>query len=135
MESMNKYTVLATIIILTFLFCVGAIYSNTRDLKNNKENLDKTKIEIKNNGSSKTETETTKISNDYSDILERLNNLDEKISKLENRQNTSSNENSLNCGIVGIMTSSGIDKMTSTEAIEEISRNSDNELVITCTMK
>ena len=129
MESMNKFKVLTIIFICLFVFAVGAIYSNTKDVSN-------AKSQVKTENSETTFTENTVESSDNQDLVSQINFLNHRIDELNEKLNNTSDEDtnstSLNCRIYGNLTPNGVEQLSPEAAVQEAQVNN-SELVVTCT--
>lgn len=130
MESMNKFKVLTIIFICLFVFVVGAIYSNTKDVSNVKSQAKTENAEVPAN------TENTVQVNENQDLVSQIDMLNRRVDELNEKLNNASGANAnstgLNCRIYGSLTPNGVEQLTPESAIQEAKVNN-SELVLTCT--
>lgn len=130
MESMNKFKVLTIIFICLFVFVVGAIYSNTKDVSNVKNQAKTENAEVPAN------TENTVQVNENQDLVSQIDMLNRRVDELNEKLNNASDANAnstgLNCRIYGSLTPNGVEQLTPESAIQEAKVNN-SELVVTCT--
>ena len=127
MESMNKFKVLTIIFICLFVFAVGAIYSNTKDVSSSKSQV---KTE---NTETNTASESTVQITDNQDLVSQIDLLNRRVDELNEKldDNNNSNSTGLSCRIYGSLTSDGVEQLTPEAAIQEAKVNN-SELVVTC---
>lgn len=130
MESMNKFKVLTIIFICLFVFVVGAIYSNTKDVSNVKSQAKTENAEVPANA------ENTVQVNENQDLVSQIDMLNRRVDELNEKLNNASGANAnstgLNCRIYGSLTPNGVEQLTPESAIQEAKVNN-SELVLTCT--
>ncbi len=134
MESMNKFKVLTIIFICLFVFAVGAIYSNTKDVSAAKSQS-QSKTEISENNIQTESTVQVTDNQDLSSQVDLLNRrVDELSEKINNNNENNANSTGLNCRIYGSLTANGVEQLTPEVAIQEAKVNN-NDLVVTCSFK
>lgn len=130
MESMNKFKILTIIFICLFVFVVGAIYSNTKDVSTAKSQI---KTE---NADAVTNAENTVQVNENQDLVSQIDMLNRRVDELNEKLNNVSGEKAnstgLNCRIYGNLTSNGVEQLSPETAVQEAKINN-SELVLTCT--
>jgi len=142
MESMNKFKILTIVVICLFLFAIGAIYSNTKDVAIDKQ---KEKVqEVKEDMQTDIQDENTQIkdssqtvqdlSNQISLLNSRVDELNEKIGNSSSDTQTSSSSSNLDCKIIGSMTDRGIEQLSPDAAVQE-ARVNNRDIVISCSLK
>lgn len=140
MQEFNKFRVITVGFILMFIFAVAAMYTNTKDITEQK--LKETGGEI-NQNVNPYDFNKKKFQNNN-----QINPADEnQISQLENRvaylENSVTNlstelslrrKSNLNCQIRGVLDNDEVIPFSPSEAIEEANMNN-REIVITCRVK
>ena len=127
MESMNKFKVHTIIFICLFVFAVGAIYSNTKDVSNQKSQVKTENIET-------APTENTVQVNDNQDLASQVELLNSRVDELNEKLSNigeETNSTGLSCRIYGSLTANGVEQLTPEAAIQEAKVNN-SELVVTC---
>ncbi len=126
MREFSKFQVFTVFFLLMFVFVVGAIYTNTKEVAENKINEKNSlrKQEIQNIVNEKTNINIQE--------KEELNNLSIRVSELEARIQKIQSENlDLKCKIQGINNGGTVVSMPESEAIDQAKYNG-AEVVITC---
>ncbi len=130
MENINKFKVFTIIIICTFIFAIAAIYTNTKDVTNDKTSEQNEYEQVEeynryNRASSDLETEIRNINQRLDELSTRVNN--------NNQQNTNTNSNSTNlkCRIAGTLSNRGMEEMSPNAAVND-ARVNQNDLVVLC---
>lgn len=130
MENVNKFKVFTIAIICTFLFAIAAIYTNTKDVTEEKAG-EKTESQFYQ------EKEETRYENDSINstnaAIERLSRKVDELSEKVYNTNKTDNGNSteLKCRIAGTLSSRGMEEMSSSAAINDAKVNN-NDLVVLC---
>lgn len=134
MESINKFKMLTIMIICAGVFAIAAMYVNTKDV-----------TEQKNQENSEEQYDYTDPANDATtkDLTYSLNQLENKVKKLEARINdnsrspkssASSSSNGMRCKIIGTKTVRGIEELSPDVALQD-ARINGNDIVVTCSLK
>lgn len=135
MNGMNKFKVLTVVIVCTFLFVVGAIYSNTKDVTATKLKEKAQEEQVQENAQ---EQSQNAAHNEVAGHLESSNQaLQDQIDFLTKRMDemsSSTNSSDLNCRIEGTLSSSGLEQLSPDEAVQD-ARENQNELVVLCSFK
>lgn len=129
MENVNKFKVFTIAIICTFLFAIAAMYTNTKDVTDEKGGE-------KNEAQYYKEQEETRYENQSIDstnaAIENLSRkVDELSAKVYNNNNNGGNSTELKCRIAGTLSSRGMEEMSSSAAIND-ARVNNNDLVVLC---
>ncbi len=130
MENVNKFKVFTIAIICTFLFAIAAIYTNTKDVTEEKAG-EKTESQFYQ------EKEETRYENDsinstnaaIESLSRKVDELSEKVYNTNKTDNGNSTE--LKCRIAGTLSSRGMEEMSSSAAINDAKVNN-NDLVVLC---
>ncbi len=130
MENVNKFKVFTIAIICTFLFAIAAIYTNTKDVTEEKAG-EKTESQFYQ------EKEETRYENDsinstnaaIESLSRKVDELSEKVYNTNKTNNGNSTE--LKCRIAGTLSSRGMEEMSSSAAINDAKVNN-NDLVVLC---
>ncbi len=129
MEGLNKFKVLTIVFLCMFVFVIAAIYTNTKDVSENKtqetQKLQEEQVR------DQIASESNNISSDNAQLQElsmRLDNLTQRLDEM----NSSSSGKRLNCNIQGVLDeNSNIEQLTQDAALQE-AQNNGKELVLTC---
>lgn len=130
MENINKFKVFTIIIICTFIFAVGAIYTNTKDVTNEK---------VTDQQETYQHEEDRYIRNASGDLQTEINNINRRLDELSMKMNSkrsSDNTNAvsgtnLKCKIAGTLSPRGMEEMSPNAAVND-ARINNNDLVILC---
>lgn len=129
MEGLNKFKVLTIVFLCMFVFVIAAIYTNTKDVSENK--TQETQKLQEEHVRDQIASESNNISSDNAQLQElsmRLDNLTQRLDEM----NSSSSGKRLNCNIQGVLDeNSNIEQLTQDAALQE-AQNSGKELVLTC---
>ena len=139
MHGFNKFRAITVGFILMFIFVIAAMYSNTKDI---------TEQKMKEAGFPKTQNAATQnynnnnLKNDINNTTDNseIEMLENRVEKLESTIGNLSSEiitrknSELNCQIRGILDNGDVIPLSSQEAIEEANMNN-REIVITCRVK
>jgi len=110
-----------------FVFVVGAIYTNTKEVSENKTQANK---QAQNDSAPKTSNVNQNMQGN-----EQINDLywkvDELSRKVEEISNNSSEGTSLSCNVQGVLDGDKIEELTSDAALQE-ARDNGRELVLIC---
>ena len=126
MREFSKFQVFTVFFLLMFVFVVGAIYTNTKEVAENKINETNSlrKQDFQNVINEKT--------NIYNQEKEVVSNLSMRVNDLESRiQKVSESNFNLKCKIQGINNYGNLIQMSEDEAIQQAKYNG-AELVMTC---
>lgn len=125
MENVNKFKIFTIAIICTFIFAVAAIYTNTKDV-----------TEEKGVGS------TTQTDNSYTnynsgssaeieDLRQKVEELSSRIDNTDRQSRSNSSTTELKCRIAGTLNSRGMEEMSPSAAVNDAKINN-NDLVVLC---
>jgi len=129
MENINKFKVFTIIIICTFVFVIAAIYTNTKDVTDDKTGGQKEYVSSDEYG-----RENVRVSADMSEEIRNIyQRLDELNSKIDNsrRTDTNSSAENLKCKIAGTLSDRGMEDMSPSAAVND-ARINKNDLVVLC---
>ena len=135
MHNITKFQMITIIVIALFIFCIGAIYSNTKDAVDNKtgERLEDSRIQE--SGEIKTRNRTENQDKmELQAILDRLAILEQKSIQQPAQQRYDGNYGSdfnLRCKIQGIIEDGSIVYMSEDDAMQEAKANG-RSLVMHC---
>ena len=130
MENVNKFKVFTIAIICTFLFAIAAIYTNTKDVTEEKAG-EKTESQFYQE-KEETRYETDSINSTNAAIESLSRKVDELSEKVYNTNKTDNgNSTELKCRIAGTLSSRGMEEMSSSAAINDAKVNN-NDLVVLC---
>lgn len=129
MENINKFKVFTIIIICTFVFAIGAMYTNTKDVTNDKtadqqEAYQQEEDRYIRNSSNDVQAELRNINR-------RLDELSAKVNNNRNRRNSDTSGTNLKCKIAGTLSNRGMEEMSPNAAVND-ARINNNDLVILC---
>ena len=135
MESMNKFKVLTIVVICLFVFAIGAIYSNTKDVTAGKAKQQETETTDNQNSENNSYSEsandnTAESTQDIQTLSAEIENINQRIDELSQKVNTD-NSSSLNCKIIGSMGDNGIEQLSEDAVLQEAKVNN-RDIVITC---
>ena len=129
MNGLNKFKILTITFLCMFVFVIAAIYTNTKEVTENKTNA---KNEIKNEQNKDNEiSEENEVSQDNSklqDLSIKVDVLTQKVNDLQNGGNSSAQ---LRCQVQGIMDGDRIEQLSQEAAMQE-AKDNNRELVMTC---
>lgn len=129
MESINKFKMWTIIFLCMFVFVIAAIYTNTKDVSENKNQQVQKLREEK--FSEQVADENIAAVSDNAQLQElsmRIDNLTQRVDEM----NSSSRGKKLNCSIQGVLDeNSNIEQLTQDAALQE-AENSGKEIVLTC---
>lgn len=131
MRELSKFQITTVIFLLMFVFVIGAIYTNTKEVADKKLNANNNAI-VQNNENDY-DYERNVISENNSQIKDLSNRVDELTQQITNLKNTKFQEEHSNvkCRIFGITTPNGFMQLNQSEAISE-AYNNGADLVMTC---
>ncbi len=126
MKELNKFKIITVVFLCLFLFTVGIIYSNTKEMVENNSNskFENQKIEHKKDFS----IEQKNVKNNSSNIQilnDRLNELTKRVDNIDNPNSE------MNCKIRGVMGADGLEQLSEEASLSEAKING-KELVLTC---
>ena len=140
MQEFNKFRVITAGFILMFVFVVAAMYTNTKDIteqkvkeaggtvKQNVNPYDFNKKKFKNN-----EQMNLTDENEVSQLEKRITYLENSIANIKTEM-ASNKRSNLNCQIRGILDNDEVVPFSPRDAIDEANMNN-REIVITCRVK
>lgn len=130
MENVNKFKVFTIVIICTFVFVIGAIYTNTKDVTEEKtgERIEQTDAytDTRSNYGRNTNAYGTEID----DLRQRVDELSAKIDNSDRRRQEASSSD-LKCRIAGTLSGRGMEEMSPSAAVNDAKINN-NDLVVLC---
>lgn len=128
MEGLNKFKILTIVFLCMFIFVIAAIYTNTREVTENKTQSKQN--EQKEQITDEVSAEQNTISQDNAQIEElalKVENLNRRLDEM----NTSANGTRLNCNVHGVVNGDSIEQLTQEAAMQEAKVNG-KELVMLC---
>lgn len=132
MLELNKFKIVTVAFILIFIFCVAAIYTNTKDVANNKlQNGDEKIYEI-NNEIDYNENKISHSSSTVRDLQDRVSNLEIQYNRITQEQDNGASK--MNCNIQGVMNGDILVPLSQSESLNE-AQNNGKELVLLCSFK
>lgn len=129
MESINKFKMWTVIFLCMFVFVIAAIYTNTKDVSEHKnqqvqklrEEKFSDQVTNENSGSSSDSAQLQELTLRVNEISQRLNEM-----------STTATGRKMNCSVQGVLDeNSNIEQLTQDAALQE-AENSGKELVLTC---
>lgn len=130
MRELSKFQITTVIFLLMFVFVIGAIYTNTKEVADKKLNANNNTIAQ--NNEEDYNYERNAISENSSRIQDLSNRVDELTQQITNLKNSKAQESSnIKCHIFGISTPNGFMQLNQSEAISE-AYNNGADLVMTC---
>lgn len=127
MEGLNKFKILTIIFLCMFVFVIAAIYTNTKEVTENKANQ-KIKNEQMTGDMNQSENSINQNNSELSELSERVEMLTRRMDEMSD-QNADSTR--LNCRIEGVLEGDRIEQLSQDAAMQEARMNS-KELVMTC---
>ncbi len=128
MDGLNKFKILTIVFLCMFVFVIAAIYTNTKEVTENKTNANqKIKVEQNKNDMNEEENEISQDNSSLQDLSIKVDVLTKRLDELQNGNSS----NKLNCQVQGIMDGDRIEQLTQEAAIQEAKENN-RELVLTC---
>lgn len=127
MEGLNKFKILTIIFLCMFVFVIAAIYTNTKEVTENKANQ-KIKNEQMTGDMNQSENSINQNNSELSELSERVEMLTRRMDEMSD-QNADSTR--LNCRIEGVLEGNRIEQLSQDAAMQEARMNS-KELVMTC---
>lgn len=129
MESINKFKIWTIIFLCMFVFAIAAIYSNTKDVSENKTQEAQKLREEKVN--EQVDSENNEISSDNVQLQELAMRVDELNQRLNDMGATATGRR-MNCNIQGVLDeNNNIEQLTKDAALQEAEENG-KEIVLTC---
>ena len=132
---LNKFKIFTIVFLCMFVFMVGVIYTNTKEMvergtQSNQEdrNIERARREnIDQRNMEQNSSDIQVINDKIEDLTRRIDTL-----ATENvRENESSGSDSVKCKIRGVMTDNGLESLSDASALNEAKING-KELVLTC---
>lgn len=128
MDGLNKFKILTIVFLCMFVFVIAAIYTNTKEVTENKTNANqKIKVEQNKNDMNEEENEISQDNSSLQDLSIKVDVLTKRLDELQNGNPS----NKLNCQVQGIMDGDRIEQLTQEAAMQEAKENN-RELVLTC---
>lgn len=128
MDGLNKFKILTIVFLCMFVFVIAAIYTNTKEVTENKTNANqKIKVEQNKNDMNEEENEISQDNSSLQDLSIKVDVLTKRLDELQNGNSA----NKLNCQVQGIMDGDRIEQLTQEAAMQEAKENN-RELVLTC---
>lgn len=128
MDGLNKFKILTIVFLCMFVFVIAAIYTNTKEVTENKTNANqKIKVEQNKNDMNEEENEISQDNSSLQDLSIKVDVLTKRLDELQNGNFS----NKLNCQVQGIMDGDRIEQLTQEAAMQEAKENN-RELVLTC---
>lgn len=128
MEGLNKFKVLTIVFLCMFVFVIAAIYTNTKEVTDNKT---QSKEHVQNEQiNNEVSSEQNYISQDNEHLRElalRVDNLNRRLDEM----NSSSSGTRLNCSVQGVLNGDSIEQLTQEAAMQEAKVNG-KEIVMLC---
>lgn len=129
MESINKFKMWTIIFLCMFVFVIAAIYTNTKDVSEHKNQQVQKLREEK--FSEQVADENSAVASDNTQLQEltmKVNELNQRL----NDMSTTATGRKMNCNIQGVLDeNNNIEQLTQDAALQE-AENSGKELVLTC---
>lgn len=128
MDGLNKFKILTIVFLCMFVFVIAAIYTNTKEVTENKTNANqKIKVEQNKNDMNEEENEISQDNSSLQDLSIKVDVLTKRLDELQ----SGNSSNKLNCQVQGIMDGDRIEQLTQEAAMQEAKENN-RELVLTC---
>ena len=128
MDGLNKFKILTIVFLCMFVFVIAAIYTNTKEVTENKTNANqKIKVEQNKNDMNEEENEISQDNSSLQDLSIKVDVLTKRLDELQNGNSS----NKLNWQVQGIMDGDRIEQLTQEAAMQEAKENN-RELVLTC---
>ena len=127
MRELSKFKVFTVVFLCLFLFTVGAIYTNTKEMVENTTNSKRTSTDISKTREINIEQRNARknMNNNVRDLNEKLNELTKRVNAMDD------NRNKMNCKIQGVMGVNGLEPLGEEASLNELRING-KELVMTC---
>lgn len=129
MFELNKFKIATLFFVLIFVFAIAAMYSNTKDIVNEKNGY--TKSEQNYRQEQKSSKDNNINSNEIVKLKNRISDLEQKVSDITDNEN---DIDRLNCRIQGYMSGDILVPVSESESLRE-ARENDKELVMLCTFQ
>lgn len=128
MDGLNKFKILTVVFLCMFVFVIAAIYTNTKEVSENKTNANqKIKVEQRKNAINSEENEISQDNASLQDLSIKIDVLTKRLDELQNGNSS----NSMHCQVQGIMDGDRVEQLTQEAAMQEAKENN-RELVLTC---
>ncbi len=132
---LNKFKIFTILFLCMFVFMVGVIYTNTREMvENNTRNNQEARNMERSHQENIDQRNMEQNSSNIEVINDKIEDLTRRIDTLatENvRESESSGSDNIKCRIRGIMTDNGLEPLSDASALNE-ARINGKELVLTC---
>ena len=131
MPEISKFKAVTVIFILLFIFCIAAMYTNTKDVATGKSHDTYEAINDTDNEVSYSENKAIKGSAEIRDLSERVSNLEIQYGRITQQED---NNSKINCNIQGVMSGDILVPLSQTESLAE-ARDNGKEIVMLCSFK
>ena len=129
MDGFNKFKVLTIVFLCMFVFVIAAIYTNTKEVTDNKtQSSEKIKNEQAANDMNVDENTLNQENSDLTILTERVDELSRRLDEISNNNSSSTR---LNCKIEGVLEGDSIEPLSPDAAVQEAKFNN-KEVVMTC---
>lgn len=129
MRELNKFQIFTVVFLLMFVFVVGAIYTNTKEVAETKMQNSQAVKNSETNTYYKYQRNLSEVEN------EKIKNLSQRVGLLEERLNNSEKDNKavtgIKCKIQGILDGDEVVSLSQADALQEAQYNG-KELVMLC---
>lgn len=127
MRELSKFKVFTVVFLCLFLFTVGAIYTNTKEMVENTSNSRANNANIERTREINIEKRNARknMNNNIRDLNEKLNELTRRVNAMDD------NRDKMNCKIQGVMGPNGLEQLGEEASLTE-ARINGKELVMTC---
>ena len=129
MQEISKFQVITVVFLFMFVFIVGAIYSNTKDVAENKANTNKEINMIEKRSDTNLEN-SIPVQYSPESLERRINDLEQRFNQLSKVGNDA-NLSELNCKIYGVVDGNREVQLTPSESIRQ-ARDFGKEMVVLC---
>lgn len=128
MEGLNKFKVLTIVFLCMFVFVIAAIYTNTKEVTDNKtQSKEHAQNEQINNEVSSGQNYISQDNEQLQELALRVDNLNRRLDEM----NSSSGGTRLNCSVQGVLNGDSIEQLTQEAAMQEAKVNG-KEIVMLC---
>lgn len=128
MEGLNKFKVLTIVFLCMFVFVIAAIYTNTKEVTDNKtQSKEHAQNEQINNEVSSGQNYISQDNEQLQELALRVDNLNRRLDEM----NSSSSGTRLNCSVQGVLNGDSIEQLTQEAAMQEAKVNG-KEIVMLC---
>ena len=125
MFELNKFKIATLVFILIFVFSIAAMYTNTKDIVNEKTEHPKAEQNYRPEQRSSSNVNSTEINS----LKNRVSDLEQKVSDITD--NDENGADRLNCKIQGYMSGDILVPVSESESLREAQENG-KELVMLC---